>query len=69
MRKQEISTRMSAAARAAFEEDRVVLEAVHRGIANETTPHINLGLDAGSLRFRRELDALIKQEGCGIATD
>lgn len=68
-RNQEISTRMSAAARAAFEEDRVVLEAVHRGIANETTPHINLGLDAGSLRFRRELDALIKQEGCGIATD
>jgi vanillate O-demethylase monooxygenase subunit len=58
----EITARIAAGARAAFEEDRLVLEAVHRGIANKTTPHINLALDAGSLRFRRELQALIERE-------
>jgi phenylpropionate dioxygenase-like ring-hydroxylating dioxygenase large terminal subunit len=58
----EISERMSAAARAAFEEDRVVLEAVHRGMASKTKPNINLALDAGPLRFRRELQALIDSE-------
>ena len=40
----------------------MVLEAVHRGMVNKTTPHINLALDAGSLRFRRELQALIDRE-------
>jgi vanillate O-demethylase monooxygenase subunit len=58
----EITARMSAAARAAFDEDRVILEAVHRGMEKKTTPHINLGLDAGPLRFRRELQALIDSE-------
>jgi vanillate O-demethylase monooxygenase subunit len=59
---EEITTRMAAGARTAFEEDRVVLEAVHRGMASKTTPHINLALDAGSLRFRRDLEALINKE-------
>ena len=58
----EITARIAAGARAAFEEDRLVLEAVHCGMANKTTPHINLALDAGSLRFRRELQALIERE-------
>ncbi|MBT5031480.1 MAG: aromatic ring-hydroxylating dioxygenase subunit alpha [Proteobacteria bacterium] len=48
--------------KSAFLEDRDVLEAVHTGIANETTPHLNLGLDAASLHFRRKLEKLIDQE-------
>jgi phenylpropionate dioxygenase-like ring-hydroxylating dioxygenase large terminal subunit len=58
----EITARIVANARSAFEEDRLVLEAVHRGMASATTPHINLALDAGSLRFRRNLETLIEQE-------
>jgi len=61
-RNAKITAQITAGARAAFEEDRLVLEAVHRGMANKATPHINLALDAGSLRFRRELQALIDRE-------
>ena len=58
----EITARITAGARAAFEEDRLVLEAVHRGMAAKITPNINLALDAGALRFRRELQTLIDRE-------
>ena len=58
----EITARITAGARAAFEEDRLVLEAVHRGMAARITPNINLALDAGALRFRRELQTLIDRE-------
>jgi phenylpropionate dioxygenase-like ring-hydroxylating dioxygenase large terminal subunit len=62
----EITARITAGARAAFEEDRLVLEAVHRGMAGKTTPNINLALDAGSLRFRRELQARIDREQAAL---
>jgi vanillate O-demethylase monooxygenase subunit len=64
----EIASRIAAGARAAFEEDRRVLEAVHRGMADKSTPNINLALDAGALRFRRELQALIERERAPLPT-
>ncbi len=57
-----ITERITAGARTAFEEDRVILEAVHAGMANKATPHLDLALDAGALRFRRGLQALIDAE-------
>lgn len=59
---EEFTAHIVAGARAAFEEDRIVLEAVHKGMANKTTPNIDLGLDAGALRFRRHLQSLIDAE-------
>jgi hypothetical protein len=57
-----VSNTLAAAVRAAFEEDRVVLEAVHRGMARMATPNINLPIDSGPLRFRRRLAQLIEAE-------
>nr|WP_323369755.1 hypothetical protein [Pseudomonas helleri] len=51
--------------RHAFAEDRVVLSAVHKGMANKRTPNIDLASDSGPLRFRRNLDKLIAQEQPG----
>ena len=59
---EEITRQIAAGARTAFQEDKEILEAVHKGIANETSRHINLGLDAGSLQFRRMLDKMITAE-------
>lgn len=53
---------IAAGAKSAFEEDKVVLEAVHRGIASETSRHINLGLDAAAIRFRKLLEDRIARE-------
>lgn len=58
----EISAQVAAGARRAFEEDRAILEAVHKGMATRTTPNLDLALDAGALRFRRGLQALIDKE-------
>jgi vanillate O-demethylase monooxygenase subunit len=38
----------------AFEEDRDVLNEVQRGMTNKTSPHIDLPIDGGQLRFRRQ---------------
>ena len=57
-----VTAGIAASARNAFEEDRRVLEAVQRGMASAATPYINLALDAGSLRFRRQLAVLIERE-------
>jgi len=46
----------------AFEEDRAVLNAVQLGMANKTSPHIDLPIDGGQLRFRRALEAMIAEE-------
>ena len=59
---EEVTVAIASGLKAAFLEDRDVLEAVHTGIANETTRHLNLGLDAASLHFRRKLEILIGQE-------
>lgn len=47
----------------AFNEDKAVLEAVHQGMAHQRTPHMNLGLDAGSMRFRALVDKRLAAEG------
>ncbi len=58
----EITAQVAAGARRAFEEDRIILEAVQKGMAAKTSPHLDLALDAGALRFRRNLQALIDKE-------
>ncbi len=58
----EISEKMNAGALMAFEEDRVVLEQVHRGMENPARPPIDLGLDAGAKLFRLHLSRRIEAE-------
>jgi vanillate O-demethylase monooxygenase subunit len=60
--REEISQTMNAGARTAFMEDKDVLEAVQVGMANEKTPHLDLTLDAGALRFRKLLSSRIVAE-------
>ena len=57
-----IATQLNEGAITAFNEDREVLEAVHSGMLNKKTPSLNLGLDAGSLHYRRMLDKAISEE-------
>jgi len=53
---------MSEDVRNAFEEDRAVLDQVQIGMNEKTSPHIDLGIDGGQLRFRRQLEAMIAEE-------
>ena len=48
-----VSSQFAESVRLAFAEDRVILEAVHRGMANKRTPNMSLGIDKGPLAFRR----------------
>lgn len=57
-----ISARMLEGAEAAFKEDRDVLVKVHKGMAAAKTPCINLGLDAGAMRFRKMLERRMAAE-------
>lgn len=59
---EDLSRMMSEDVRHAFEEDRAVLDAVQIGMREKTSPHIDLGIDAGQLRFRRQLEAMIAEE-------
>ena len=59
---EELSRMMSEDVHDAFEEDRAVLNAVQIGMDSATSPHINLPIDGGPLRFRRQLEALIAEE-------
>ena len=59
---QAISEKMNAGARMAFEEDRQVFEKVHTGMKEQTTPNIDLGLDAGAKQFRAMLRRAIEAE-------
>ena len=58
----EISRQFATSVRGAFEEDRPILEAVHKGFAEQRTPNIDLKIDVGPLRFRRRLAQMIKDE-------
>ena len=58
----EISRQFAASVRAAFEEDKAVLEAVQLGIESAQSPVQPLYIDAGPARFRRELLRLIEVE-------
>ncbi|MCE8545702.1 aromatic ring-hydroxylating dioxygenase subunit alpha [Ruegeria pomeroyi] len=57
-----INKRMFEGATMAFNEDKAVLEAVHEGMKNRKTPYMNLGLDAGAMRFRSKVDKVIAAE-------
>ena len=58
----EVSKRFAASVRAAFEEDRTILEASQRGLDAATTPVINLRTDSGGIRFRHRLAQMIDAE-------
>ena len=58
----ETDAKMFDGATMAFNEDKAVLEAVHIGMTNPKTPFMNLGLDAGAMRFRAKLEKRIKAE-------
>jgi hypothetical protein len=60
-----ISETMNKGALGAFLEDKDVLEAVHKGMAARKTPHLDLALDAGALRFRKLLKQRIEAEAAG----
>jgi phenylpropionate dioxygenase-like ring-hydroxylating dioxygenase large terminal subunit len=57
-----VRRRLNDGASSAFEEDRAILEAVHRGMSNKRTPNLDLRLDVGSRLFRKKLAALIDAE-------
>jgi phenylpropionate dioxygenase-like ring-hydroxylating dioxygenase large terminal subunit len=58
----EVSAQFAKSVRGAFEEDKTVLEAVHKGMANKVTPNLDLKIDVGPLRFRRRVAQLIAAE-------
>lgn len=58
----EISEKMNAGALMAFNEDKEVLEAVHKGMANPATPNIDMALDLGAKTFRLQLSRRIEAE-------
>jgi vanillate O-demethylase monooxygenase subunit len=59
---EDITTRAALGAKAAFEEDRVILEAVHKGMKNKTTRTAALMLDAAAGKFRKTLGEMIARE-------
>ncbi len=63
----EVSRRFASAVRGAFEEDRLVLNAVHKGMASKRTPNLDLRIDAGPLRFRRNVAQRIAAEAQALA--
>ncbi|HEX4765166.1 MAG TPA: aromatic ring-hydroxylating dioxygenase subunit alpha [Lichenihabitans sp.] len=58
----DVSKRFAASVRGAFEEDRVVLQAVQKGMDAKVTPNLDLKIDVGPLRFRRRMAQLIEAE-------
>lgn len=57
-----LSERMFEGALMAFVEDKEVLEYVQTGMANRKTGYLNLGLDAGAMRFRSRVAKVISAE-------
>ena len=56
-----LSKQMFDAAKFAFIEDREILVEVHKGMKNKRTRNINLGIDAGSMRFRKMIEKRIAE--------
>jgi phenylpropionate dioxygenase-like ring-hydroxylating dioxygenase large terminal subunit len=56
------SEQFAVSVRAAFLEDKAILEAVQVGVATTTTSHIDLVIDRGPTRFRRRLAQRISAE-------
>lgn len=63
----EISAQFAKSVRGAFDEDRAVLAAVHKGLTEMRTPNLDLKIDVGPLRFRRNLAKLIAAEAAAVA--
>ena len=59
--------KFSKGVRGVFEEDRVILEAVQKGMGEKRTPNLDLKIDAGPLRFRRGLARRIEAEAAPAA--
>lgn len=59
---EEASRLMSESVRGAFEEDRVILNALQQSFAETRTPHIDIATDSAALRFRRRLRQMIATE-------
>ena len=55
----DLSKKMFELAKMAFIEDRDILVEVHKGMKNKRTRNINLGIDAGSMRFRKMIEKRI----------
>jgi len=65
----DITRRNALGAKAAFEEDRVILEAVHIGMKNKTTRTAGLMLDAAAGKFRKTLAEMIaREQGAQVAS-
>ena len=62
----EISQQMFEGAKTAFIEDRDILVEVHKGMKESRTRHINLGIDAGAMRFRKMVERRIDSKNGGI---
>ena len=60
---EEVSRRFAASVRGAFEEDRTILQASQRGMAESTSSNVNLRTDSGGIRFRHRLAQMIEAEG------
>ncbi len=60
-----LSERMFDGAKMAFLEDKDVLEHVHIGMAKRKGDYLNLGLDAGAMRFRNRVEKAIAAESEG----
>lgn len=58
----ELSRQMNVAIRKVFEEDRLILNAVQKGMDGMLTPNLDLKIDAAPLRFRRRLQQKIEAE-------
>ncbi|WP_312526177.1 aromatic ring-hydroxylating dioxygenase subunit alpha [Paracoccus sp. (in: a-proteobacteria)] len=63
----EVSASFAKSVRGAFEEDRLVLEAVQKGIDEMITPNLDLKIDVGPMRFRRKMTQLIAAEEAAAA--
>lgn len=57
-----VSDQMTKTFKTAFDEDIVVLEAVHEGLRKSTSRHIDIGIDAGNRRARKMLERMIAQD-------
>lgn len=62
-----VSEAMTREVRAIFEEDRVILSAVHEGFTHKTSPNIDIAIDSAPLRFRRRLGQLITAEHTALS--
>lgn len=61
-----LTQRIADGARAAFEEDRAVLEAVHQGMKQRPAPAVGLLLDAAASRFRKGLaERMAREQAAG----